>query len=170
MQAIENAWRNWFLQFVPFVFPEGEIIDDPTNTLYPRITHSAGIGESLQNTLVTVILWDWGHNSDRLLAIHGMIDKAVPALSGTDLIIPSETYFEYRDPVAGLWKRFELSEFQNLADQFAPNPVEWRRVKSGSDQIISIWRDTTYSQPYPQDERLSRARLIRLHVRNRTSI
>lgn len=170
MQAIETAWRNWLLQFAPFVFSSGDLIQDPNEELFPRITYSAGITEALENGLVTVILWDKSFNEARIWEMHSKIDKAVPAISGTALIIATEPYFEYFNPATGIWTKFELAEFQEIADRFAPAPIEWRKVEAGNKQEISIWRDTTYSQPYPQDEQLIRARYIRLQVRNRTSI
>lgn len=170
MQAIETAWKQFFGQFAPFVFSDGDYFQDPNDVMFPRLTYSAGITETLNNGLVTVILWDKSFNDSRIWEMHKKIDEAIPALSGSTLLIPSESYFEYQDPISGLWQRFEQSEFQDIADRFAPVPVEWRKISGGQKQEITIWRDTTYSQPYRQDEILIRARLIRLHVRNRTSI
>lgn len=170
MQQIETAWRNWLLQFAPYVFSSGDLIQDPREELFPRITYSYGITEALENGLMTVILWDKSFNDTRIWEMHNKIDIAVPALSGTALIIATKPYYEYFNPDIGEWERFDLSEFNNIADRLSPNTVEWRKVEGGNKQDINIWRDTTYSQPYPQEEQHIRARLIRLHIRNRTSI
>lgn len=165
MQAIETAWRQWFGQFAPYVFTEGELVEDPANTLYPRITFSYQMGDFAVNTLTTFQVWTWSHNNAELWSVCDKIAAAVPVEAGTAIIIPGEVYHEYRNPVTGVWTRFEVADFQVIADQFAPTPIEWRRVERESAGGIEIWRGSPFLTPSPKDEPLSRAMYGTLQAR-----
>lgn len=164
MQAIEIAWKQFFEQFVPHVFTEGELVQDLSNTLYPRITFSYQVGEYFANTLVTFQVWTWSHNNAELWSVCNRISDAVPIEAGTMLNIPGETYHEYYDPLSG-WARFEIGEFQSIADRFAPQSVEWRKVESKSAGGIEIWRGSPFLTPSPKDEAMSRVMYGTLQAR-----
>lgn len=170
MQQIAFAWQSFFEQFAPYVFSEGDLIDDPTNVLYPRITYSWSMGDVFTNTLTTFQVWDYSFNNARVLEVCGKITEVVPIESGTAIIIPGEVYHEYRNPITGIWQRFEIGDFQSIADQFAPTPIEWRRVEGKSAGEIAIWRGSPFLTPRPSDEALSRIMYGTLISRHRTII
>lgn len=170
MQQIAFAWQRFFEQFVPYAFSEGDLIQDPDNVLYPRITYSYAVGDFFVNTLTTMQIWDWGHNSARLFEVCDRIAEAIPVESGTSIIIPGEIYHEYRNPITGVWTRFEVADFQSIADQFAPIPIEWRRVESESAGGIEMWRGSPFLTPSPKDEAMSRVMYGTLQARYLTTV
>lgn len=165
IQSIEIAWRNWFLQFAPFVFTDGELIQDPNNSLYPRITFSYSLTDVFVNSLTTYQVWTYSHNNAELWTVCDKIAEAVPVETGTEIIIPGETYFEYLNPITEFWVEFEITDFQSIADEFAPTAIEWRRVESESAGGINIKRGTPFLTPSPKDEELSRAMYGTLQAR-----
>ena len=165
MQAIERAWTDFFRQFAPHVFAEGELIEDPDNTLYPRITYSYQTADYFVNTLTTFQVWDWSHSDNTLLGICNKIAEAVPIGMGAVLAIPGEIRHEYFDPASGLWTEFDLAEFQTLADSLAPDDIVWREVESGSAGGIEIWRGSPFLTLSPKDEAMSRVRYGTLQAR-----
>lgn len=156
MQAVETAWKQWFSQFAPHVFTEGELVQDPTNTLYPRITFSYSMADFFVNTMTTFQVWTWSHNNAQLWEVCNKITEAVPVESGTGITIPGEVYHEYLNPDTSAWERFNIMEFQSIADRLAPIPVQWRRMEDNSVGGIEIRRGTPFLTPSPKDEVLSR--------------
>lgn len=156
MQAIAFAWQSFFEQFAPYVFSDGDLIDDPRNIKYPRITYSYTVGDFFVNTLTTFQVWDWSHNNNSVFSVCDKIAAAVPAESGTTIIIPGETYHEYLNPITDMWTEFEIADFQSIADEFAPKAVKWRRTKIESAGGIEIRRGTPFLTPRTSDEQLSR--------------
>lgn len=156
MQAVANAWHGFFEQFAPFVYSDGDLIDDPTNVKYPRITYSYSVTDAFTNSLTIFQVWDWSFNSARLFSICNAIAEAVPIEVGTAIFIPGEIYHEYKNPITGIWTRFEIGDFQSIADEFAPTPIEWRRVESESAGGIEIRRGSPFLTPRTSDEPLSR--------------
>lgn len=166
MQVIETAWKQFFSQFAPYVFTEGELIQDPNNILYPRITFSYSMGDFFDNTITTFQVWDWSHNNSGLWAVCDKISQAIPVESGTEITIPGETYFEYLNPDTWVWIRFDnASDFQAIADKFAPQTVEWRTVEKETSGAIEIKRGTPFSTPSPKDEAMSRCQYGTLQAR-----
>lgn len=152
MQQIAIAWQSFFEQFTPYVYTDGQFIDDPTNILFPRITYSYSISDTFQNTLTTFQVWDWSFNDSRIWEICNKIAEAVPVEVGTEIIISGETYFEYLNPTTGVWTRFEVGDFQAIADQFAPAPIEWRKVERESAGGINIKRGSPFLTPRISDD------------------
>lgn len=156
MQAVANAWQGFFEQFAPFVYSDGDLIDDPTNVKYPRITYSYSVTDAFTNSLTVFQAWDWSFNSARLFSICNAIAEAVPIISGTAIIILAQTYYEYLNPNTGIWTMFDVADFQTIADEFAPTPIEWRRIEGKSAGDINIWRGTPFLVPRTSDENLLR--------------
>lgn len=154
MQAIETAWRKFYGQFAPHVFPGTDLIQDPTNTLYPRITFTYQVGDFLDNTVSTFEVWDWSHNSARVWDICNAIADAVPVGSGTGLDIPLGTHFEYA-LADGTTGRVETAEEMNDVIR-REDVASWQEVSKGSAGSIEIWRGTPFLQPSPKDEPLLR--------------
>lgn len=165
MQVIEIAWKQFFRQFAPHVFTEGELVQDSTNTLYPRITFSYQMGEYFTNTLTTFQVWTWGFNNTQLWSVCDKIAEAVPIESGTALTISGKIYHEYFNPETDTWEQFEVADFQAIADRYFPLIIEWRRVESDSAGGIEIWRGNPFLTPSPKDEPLSRVMYGTLQAR-----
>lgn len=170
MQAVANAWQGFFEQFAPFVYSDGDLIDDPTNVKYPRITYSYSVTDAFINSLTVFQVWDWSFNSARLFSICNAIAEVVPVEAGTAIFIPGEVYHEYKNPITGIWSRFEIGDFQAIADQFAPTLIEWRRVEKESAGQLSIWRGSPFLTPRASDEPLSRIMYGTLACRYRTIV
>lgn len=170
MQAIAFAWQAFYGQFAPYVFSDGDLIEDPQNTKYPRITYSYQVSDFFNNSLSTFQVWDYGFNNARLFEVCDKISLAVPVQSGTEIIIPGETYFEYLNPISGFWVRFEIADFQEIAEEFAPKVIEWRRVETDTSGAIEIHRGSPFLTPSPKDEQLSRAMYGTLISRYLTTI
>lgn len=154
MQAIETAWKQFFLQFTPYVFADNELIQDPRNILYPRITFSYSMGDYFTNTLTTFQVWDWGFNLGRLWDICNAIAATVPVESGTGLTISSGIYFEYvlSDGTMG---RTDTAEEMN--EVIRNNDVEsWQEIREKIVGAIEIKRSTPFLTPRTSDEQLSR--------------
>jgi len=156
MQAIESAWKEFFNQFAPYVYTEGELVDDPLNELYPRITFSYQMGDYFNQTLTTFQVWTWSHNNSQLWEVCNKISNSIQVESGASITIPGRIFYEYRNPDTGNWIEFDIDEFQNIADMLAPNPVEWKKIELNSAGAIEIWRGNPFLTPSPKDNPLSR--------------
>lgn len=156
MQYIETAWKQFFLQFVPHVFTEGELVEDPDNKLYPRITFSYQIGDFLTNTLTTFQVWTWSHNNSDLWAVCDKIAEEVPVECGTDINIAGGIIYEYKHPVNNNWIQFNIEDFQAIADAFPDKEIQWRKIESNSSGGINIYRGSPFLTPSPKDEAMSR--------------
>lgn len=160
IQQIEQAWRGWFLKFAPFVYTEGELIQDPNNELYPRITFSYSTADYFVNTLTAFQVWDWGRDSTRLNAACDKIALAVPVMAGASLEIETKEHLEYLHPDTNEWVWFTMDEWNTIVDwHFNRIPrltVNWRHEEGSKAGAIEIWRGTPFLTPSTKDEVMSR--------------
>lgn len=167
MQAIETAWKKWFEKFAPYVFTEGELVEDPSNTLYPRITFSYQMGDFAVNTITSFQVWTWSHNNSQLWEVCNKISEYVPVLAGTKIYIPGETYFEYKlkDGTTG---RVDTAEEINKIME-TESGVKWWTVTDRTAGELTLWRGDPFLTPSPKDEALSRVMYGTLQTRYRTT-
>lgn len=183
MQAIETAWKQFFLQFVPYVFNEGElvydedgIIQDPENKLYPRITFDYSMGETFSKSLVTFKIWDYSPNNSGVWAVGEKLAKAIPSMGRNNLAIPADVIYEYKNPQNGTWVEFQQDKFQEIWDFWIkelndPNfKLEWRSRTMSNTGEISFWRSTPFLQPIRQDEPYTKMVLSQLETTYLTTI
>ena len=156
MQAIELVWKRFFEQFVPFVYNEGELIKDPENIMYPRITYSYQVGDFFSDILTVFQVWSWSHNNNELLSVCNQIAKAIPVASGASISIRDDTRYEYFDPATLDWIPFDIAEMQDIAERLSPDEVDWREVEGQTAGAIEIWRGSPFLTPSPKDEVMSR--------------
>lgn len=151
MLELQNTLLDWFRQFCPRVFIEGEdrIEDGAMDiTKMPLISFNYSTSDFAENTMMTFNVWTYSINWIECLSIENKMAQALPSQGDEIFDITSGTKYEYRNPGTGLWIEFDLADTARIAQEIWDRyrqELEYREIPGESRGAIQLRRGNPFT-------------------------